>query len=764
MDPRITSTVRTVVEALEARRLLASISGTVFEDLNADSDRDGREKPLAGITVYLDLNNNNRLNDGEPSTVTDVNGFYEFTGLTNGTYVVRQISPKKYGQTLPGPTGLSAAGDYDLVIRFPDSSISTLIRGLFESAASRWERVLVGDLTSQATDVGQVDDMVIDALADAVDGAFGILAFASPTQLRPEGDPDQFLPVRGSMTFDTADIDDPGLYETILHEMGHALGFTANIWDSLGLVTGLGLAAPRFLGENATAAYNEIFFGITDSTDPEYRRDVPLEGNQSPPGSRDSHWRESVFDTELMTPYSEGAATGEPLSRVTVAAFQDMGYTVNPGAADDFDPNNTFPTPARPGGGTPFGYSVTIDQADDAIQGRDFANRLNRAPLLDSVKTKQALFLVGERVKLQAYGARDLDDGDNVIAVNFYMETNGIPGLQTGTGGDKFIAQDNTFAGGYRTVIDTGATGLGLSPGAYTFYARAYDEAEFTSAVQQTSFNLFDPTQPPARPVNLRTTAVSSSQIEVTWTDKADNEFGYRLERALNPDFAGRVQRFTLPADATAFTDTGLAASTRYYYRIRAFNIGMTDEDTGTRTQFSRASSPAGATTLANGEVVIDSAAGSDLLSTAGNVETLGSYANAVGGSALQLAGSGAVARFAPPLPASGDWYVYARWVAPNAADGNRARFTVTDALKVTRDVVIDQARRGGLGADVLIGKFNFRAGNRTVLTLTPAGSGDVITIDAVRFKSASALPASVAVAPAATSIRPRAGIAGEVL
>ena len=46
---------------------------------------------LAGVTVYLDKNNDDKLDDGEPSTVTNSSGTYRFSDLPAGTYIVRQI-------------------------------------------------------------------------------------------------------------------------------------------------------------------------------------------------------------------------------------------------------------------------------------------------------------------------------------------------------------------------------------------------------------------------------------------------------------------------------------------------------------------------------------------------------------------------------------------------------------------------------------------------------------------------------------------------
>ena len=115
------------------------------------------------------------------------------------------------------------------------------------------------------------------------------------------------------------------LYYVVLHEMGHVLGI-GTLWQSLGLLAGAGTADPRFLGVHATAEYDTIF-GTTATS-------VPVEGNSSPAGSRDSHWRESVFRSELMTPVINGIP--DPISRVTVGSLWDLGYTVNLNAADVF--------------------------------------------------------------------------------------------------------------------------------------------------------------------------------------------------------------------------------------------------------------------------------------------------------------------------------------------------------------------------------------------------------------------------------------------
>ncbi len=75
----------------------------------------------------------------------------------------------------------------------------------------------------------------------------------------------------------------------------------------------------------------------------------------------------------------------------------------------------------------------------------------------------------------------------------------------------------------------------------------------------------------PTAPTVLGAVASSSSQIDLTWTDNATNETGYKVERGTDGlSFTEVIGN--LPADSTSYSSTGLTASTQYYYRVRAYN------------------------------------------------------------------------------------------------------------------------------------------------------------------------------------------------
>jgi hypothetical protein len=76
----------------------------------------------------------------------------------------------------------------------------------------------------------------------------------------------------------------------------------------------------------------------------------------------------------------------------------------------------------------------------------------------------------------------------------------------------------------------------------------------------------------PATPTPLAVVAASTASANLSWTDNATNEIGYRVERSLN-GVSGWTQRGgNLAANSTSYTDTGLSQGTTYYYRVYAYN------------------------------------------------------------------------------------------------------------------------------------------------------------------------------------------------
>ena len=82
-----------------------------------------------------------------------------------------------------------------------------------------------------------------------------------------------------------------------------------------------------------------------------------------------------------------------------------------------------------------------------------------------------------------------------------------------------------------------------------------------------------DCTNPPATPTSLTATAVDQRTIVLAWKDNSTVEDGYEAQRATAEGGPYGVVA-NLGADVVSYRDTGLSASTTYWYRVRATKDG----------------------------------------------------------------------------------------------------------------------------------------------------------------------------------------------
>jgi hypothetical protein len=233
-----------------------------------------------------------------------------------------------HGSVRAGASAAAIQSAYKIEVRFL-GGLTPAQKSAFKTAADRWSKVIVGDVPSVMVNGEVIDDLLIMARGTPIDGPGGILGQAGPTHLRPPGaGVNAFLPARGLMSFDTADLAqmqaNGTLLDVIAHEMGHVIGI-GTIWAPKGFLAGAGTTDPTFTGTNAKKAY-----GVLRGSGPTA---VPVE-NIGGPGTQDSHWRESVFKNELMSGFI--GAANNPLSALTVASLKDLGYVVDLSAAEPY--------------------------------------------------------------------------------------------------------------------------------------------------------------------------------------------------------------------------------------------------------------------------------------------------------------------------------------------------------------------------------------------------------------------------------------------
>ncbi|MHB8842505.1 MAG: multicopper oxidase domain-containing protein, partial [Candidatus Aquicultor sp.] len=107
----------------------------------------------------------------------------------------------------------------------------------------------------------------------------------------------------------------------------------------------------------------------------------------------------------------------------------------------------------------------------------------------------------------------------------------------------------------------------------YTYRIQAYNVSGASAWATWTAIPV--PTAP-AAPANLaRTvtrTAAGPDTVRLTWTDNANNETGFAIQRATNSGFTANVTTLIAAANATSNTDS-VPHGNIYYYRVQAFNV-----------------------------------------------------------------------------------------------------------------------------------------------------------------------------------------------
>ena len=142
---------------------------------------------------------------------------------------------------------------------------------------------------------------------------------------------------------------------------------------------------------------------------------------------------------------------------------------------------------------------------------------------------------------------------------------------------DGFKIERKTSGGTYAEITTVGPNvtsysdpGL-LSNAPYYYRARAFNSIGNSAYSNEASATtLIDP---PAPPSGLTATAVSYNEIDLVWTDGSATEDGFRIERKTG--ISGTYAEIaSVGANTAAYANTGLAASTTYYYQVRAYNAG----------------------------------------------------------------------------------------------------------------------------------------------------------------------------------------------
>jgi uncharacterized protein (TIGR02145 family) len=121
----------------------------------------------------------------------------------------------------------------------------------------------------------------------------------------------------------------------------------------------------------------------------------------------------------------------------------------------------------------------------------------------------------------------------------------------------------------------------------------------------------------PIEPTNLIGNSVSSTQINLYWTDNSTNENGFKIERRIESGTYAVVGNVN--ADILTFSDVGLTPNTTYIYRVYSYNAAGNSLTYSNETTISTAI-PIVTTTLASGITTNSVVSGGTVITDDGSI------------------------------------------------------------------------------------------------------------------------------------------------
>ncbi len=262
-------------------------------------------------------------------------------------------------------------------------------------------------------------------------------------------------------------------------------------------------------------------------------------------------WNDNSFiETSFTVQRSSSSSTGPWTTLTSSLGANTESYTVNGLAA-----------------GTRYWFHVRAQNSQDTSPWSGVDNAVTA-----QVKPAAPSALVATATTDVQINLSWTDNSNNEAGFRIFRSTDNVTFAQIATVGANVKTYSNTGLSGNRR-----------------FY---YKVLSHNSAGVSAYSNTANDVTPPQAPTGLTAvpagnTATTWNQMNLTWTDNASAEAGFKIERGTAA--AGPfTQIATNTASVRTYLDTGLAANTTYYYRVRAYNAN------GNSLYSNTASSPTG--------------------------------------------------------------------------------------------------------------------------------------------------------------------------
>jgi hypothetical protein len=255
------------------------------------------------------------------------------------------------------------------------------------------------------------------------------------------------------------------------------------------------------------------------------------------------------------------------------------------------------------------------------------ANSADTARTLNETATTVAGYMVGTSTTTPTVPA-----SPSSLAVSSAAYNNvSLSWLDNASNESGYKVERSTDGVSFGEIATLGAGTRAFSDGSvsassrYFYRVRAYNSAGVSSYSNTVDVTTAAAATLPASPTGLAMTSAAYNSIALAWWDNAGNESGYKVERSQDGVTFSEIA--SLGAGAGSYSDTAVAASSNYYYRVRAWNsVGVSGYSNTVAAATPAAPAPIAVPQAPSSIVASDGGNGSAVVSWTADVTNVSSF------------------------------------------------------------------------------------------------------------------------------------------
>lgn len=561
----------------------SSITGQIWYDGNANATRDATDYALANWIAYIDANDNNTLDVGEPISFTDDQGAYRFDGLLAGTYAIRSVGLRGHNLSRP------STGEYNVTLAAGES--------VDAGAFAYFQRGISGMVyvdnnangTKDSSDIVGVNAITVyldtnnNAALDAGEtstltnsaGAFTFVGLDAGTYVVRAVASGSYIHSGPSAGFYSVDLTSTNF------SVGRNFGLYQNAAVSGTVYNDANMNGTFETGDTYLSGWT-VYHDVNnnsalDAGEPSTTTNASgtyTLGSIKPGTQRFRLVVQSGY-LPLLALQSPALTSGQILGaqdlRVVASAsltYRDADYpsSTNAGWNWAYYEHSGITSVASLDALTPVRTGVTSTTGSTAV-----VNINTPTPRADQFGIIWTGYINAPTDNLYTFYTNS-DDGSTLsIGSVLVVDNDGAHGAQERTG--SIALRQGLHAITINYFDGTSSNSISAS----------WQSSTITKAAIPSSAAFRAPTMAPNTPTSVTAAPVGLGRIDVSWSFGGSGHTGFVVERADDSGFTQNLQQYAVASpSARSYSNTGLVAGKTYFYRVRSVSGAVESSNSNT--------------------------------------------------------------------------------------------------------------------------------------------------------------------------------------